>query len=62
MAPEDGHTAFACECVRLSELTDNPDLRSYLRALALETMAGRPPPERDDHSTNVIEFPGLAAS
>jgi hypothetical protein len=60
MAVEDKLPAFAQECVRLAELTDNADLKSYLLGLALESMADAAA-ERHDHS-NVISFPWLASS
>ena len=50
MAPDD-NTAYASECARLAELTDNQALRDDLVDLALIRMTEA---ERDD---NVITFP-----
>ena len=52
MAPDD-NTAYASECARLAELTDNQALRDDLVDLALIRMTEA---ERDDYS-NVIAFP-----
>jgi hypothetical protein len=52
MAPDD-NTAYASECARLAELTDNQALRDDLVDLALVRMTEA---ERDDYS-NVIAFP-----
>jgi hypothetical protein len=52
MAPDD-NTAYASECARLAELTDNQVLRDELVALALLRMAEA---EQDGYS-NVIAFP-----
>jgi hypothetical protein len=52
MAPDD-NTAYASECARLAELTDNQALRDDLVDLALVRMTEA---ERDDYS-NFIAFP-----
>jgi hypothetical protein len=51
--PPDDTTAYASECARLAELTDNQALRDELVALALLRMDES---ERD-HYSNVIAFP-----
>jgi hypothetical protein len=58
MALAHKYTDFAWECVRLAELTDNPEIRNHLQALALHRVA-EAAPEKEDHS-NVIEFPWRA--
>jgi hypothetical protein len=58
MAPEEKHTGFATECVRLAELTDNQEIRDHLQALALHRVA-EAVTEKDNHA-NVTELPWRA--